>query len=62
MSYWQKLIREAEERRRVKLSAERMEAAKRALDNVQSSHLYAQCPCCNGKGVLGVIFGALDDQ
>ena len=61
-SYWQRLIREAEERRRVKLSAERLEAAKKALDNVPMSHLYAQCPCCEGKGVLAVIFGALDDQ
>jgi len=60
-SYWQKLLREAEERRRVRLNAERLEAAKKALDDVPQSHLYAMCPCCQGKGVLAVIFGARDD-
>lgn len=61
-SYWARLIREAEERRRVKLSAERLEAAKKALDNVPQTQFWTQCPCCCGRGVLAVLFGAKDDQ
>lgn len=57
-SYWQRLIREAEERRRVKLSA----AAKKALDNVPQTQFWTQCPCCMGRGTLAVIFGARDDE
>lgn len=61
-SYWQRLLREAEERKRVKIQAERLEAARRSLDAIPPHQLYAQCPCCEGKGVLAVVFGALDDR
>lgn len=54
----EELNRKAEERR----TAARLAAAREALNRVDDSEFYVQCPCCVGRGTLTILLGAKDDE